>query len=81
MPFVLVKYAVVFCSVAILLALLADLAFLLTLLIVSHFTGGGVGILLRRNGWIGVLAVWWVTSFLISLPILSRFTRLPLHFF
>lgn len=69
MPFFLVKYALVFCSVAICLALLADLSFILTVMIVCHFTGGGVGIMfpgdgvgkvgmfLRRNWWIAVLAV------------------------
>jgi len=90
MPFFLVKYAVVFCCVAICLALLADLSFILTVRIVYHFTGGGVGIMfsgnrvgmfLRRNWWIAVLAVWWMTSFLIALPVLSKFTRLSLHFF
>ncbi len=90
MPFFLVKYAAVFCSVAICLALLADLSFILTILIVSHFTGGGVaisftgdrvGMFLRRNWWIAVLAVWWMTSFLIALPVISKFTRLSLHFF
>lgn len=79
MVFVLVKYAIVFCSVAICLALIADLTFFLTLLIASHFSSGGVGLLLKRNAWIGVLAVWWVTSFLISLPIIGKFSRLPFH--
>jgi uncharacterized protein (DUF983 family) len=81
MPFVLVKYAAVFCSVAIGLALLADISVFLTMLIASHYSEGGFAILLRRNSWIAVLAVWWVASFLISLPVAHKFTSLPFRLF
>jgi hypothetical protein len=80
MAFVLVKYALVFCSVAICLALLADITFFFSLMIAAHFSEGGVAILLKRNTWIVVLALWWATSFLIALPIIGKFTRLPFHF-
>jgi len=80
MPFVMVKYAIVFCGVAICLALLTDLSLFLVLVIASHFSEGGVFIGLRRNAWIAVFALWWIASFLIALPVIRRLTRLPFHF-
>ena len=77
-----VRYALVFCIVALLLALCADVLMWLTLFIVAHFSrGGGIGFLAGRSQWLVIFAVWWATSFFIAIPFARKFAGLPIRLF
>jgi hypothetical protein len=80
MPFVFVRYAAIFCGVALLLALCAELAFWLALAVAAHFSSGGVGVFYARRGWLFLFALWWLISFVISVPLARKFVglRFPL---
>ena len=59
----------IFCGVAVLLALSADILLFLSFSVAAHFSTGGVGFLLTRGRWVAIFAVWWILSFLIGLPV------------
>jgi Kef-type K+ transport system membrane component KefB len=80
--FFFVRYALVFCIVAFLLALFADVLMWLALVIVGHFVrGGGIGFLAGRSQWLAIFAVWWATAFFIAIPLARRFAGLPIRLF
>ena len=82
MMFIFVRHALVFCAIALALALCADLLLWLTLIIVAHFSGSGVGFFTaKRSGWLGLFALWWTISFLVALPLAERFAGLPFRRF
>ncbi len=80
MAFIFARYAAIFCGVAFLLALCADLVQFLVLVIVAHTSGCGVGYFNTRRGWLFVFALWWLISFVIALPLARRFSGLPFPF-
>jgi hypothetical protein len=79
--FIFVRHAIIFCGVALVLALVADVVQFLTLLIWAHISGSGIGFFAKRSGWIGIFALWWVISFLVALPLASRFSGLRFRLF
>jgi len=60
----LLKLSVLFCGVAFVIAGVAGLA----LFIGSHFTGTFL-VSSTHKGWIGLLVIWWATSFLLALRV------------
>jgi hypothetical protein len=82
MPFFFVRYALVFCGVALVIAFCLDLVWFLGMLIAAQITGGWVGYFARRGTWLAIFAFWWASSFLIALPFARRFTGfLPFNLF
>ena len=79
--FIFVRLAVVFCTVAFLLALCTDVLQFLTLMIWTHISGSGVGFLAKRGQWLVIFAVWWAASFLIAIPFARKFGGLPFRLF
>jgi len=75
--FIFLRQALIFCGVALTLAVCADLLLWTMLIIGGRITGGGLGLLLGRNGWIGLFAGWWILSFLIALPLATRIFGMP----
>lgn len=74
---IFIRHALIFCGVALAVALCADLLLLAGLFIGVRLTGGGFGFSSGRNGWIGLFAAWWVISFLIALPLATRVFGMP----
>jgi hypothetical protein len=81
MSFIFLRYALIFCGVAIVLALCADILINVVLLAGAYVTGGGFAIFARRGGWIAVFAIWWILSFLIAMPLGRKFSGLPFPIF
>ena len=79
--FMFVRHALIFCGVALVLALLADVLQFLTLLVLAHFSQGGVAFFAKRTAWIGIFALWWTISFLVALPLARKFSGLPFRLF
>src|SRR6266481_2126997 len=75
--FLFLRHALIFCGVAVVLALFADILLLLSLSVAAHLSTGGVGFLLTRGRWVAIFAVWWILSFLIALPVARKFSGLP----
>lgn len=69
------KVSLVFCGVALLLAIAADLALFLG----ARFAGGGVGLLATQRGWIIRFAIWWAVPFLIALLVSKILRVFPLY--
>lgn len=79
--FIFVRHALVFCTVALVLALCADVLQFLTLVIWAHVSGSGVGFFAKRSQWLVIFAVWWAASFLVAIPFARKFTGLPFRLF
>jgi hypothetical protein len=78
MPFMFTRYAAIFCGVALLAALLADIVqFVAFVLLARISSSGGFGLFATRRGWLAIFAVWWIVSFLIALPLARKFNGLP----
>lgn len=71
-----VRYALVFCIVAFLVALCANVLMWLTLFIAAHFSPSGVLFSVPQRHWLVVFAVWWAISFFIAIPFVRRPFRL-----
>jgi len=69
----LIKVSLLFCGVAFVLAAVADLA----LFIVGQFTSSFM-VGATHRGWIGLLGLWWVISFLLALRLAKVFHVFPL---
>jgi hypothetical protein len=77
MSFLFLRHTLIFCGVAIIVALCADVLTSATLLAVAHFSEGGVLFSAKRSGWMAIFAALWLISFLIGLPIARKFSGLP----
>ena len=77
MSFIFARYAAIFCAVAFLVALCADVLKFLAFMFIAHFSSGGVGYFTTRRGWLAIFAMWWIISFLIALPLARKFSGLP----
>jgi hypothetical protein len=69
-----VRYAAIFCGVAFLLALGAEVAFWPGLAVAAHFSSGGVGFGSTRRGWMFLFALWWLISFVVAVPLARKFS-------
>ena len=81
MSFMFVRYAAIFCAVAFLVALCADVLKSLALILIAQFSHGGVMFGATRRGWLVIFAAWWLISFLIALPLARKFSGLPFPLF
>ena len=81
MLFILARYAAIFCGVAFLVALCADVVQFIALSLLAHYSGRGAGYFLGRGEWLVLFAIWWMISFPIAVPLARKFTGLPISLF
>jgi hypothetical protein len=75
--FMFLRHTLIFCGVAAVVALCADILFWIILIAGAHLSGSGFFFSAKRSGWIAILAALWLISFLIGLPIARKFSGMP----